>query len=47
MIERLDPELADDRGRPKVQGLVLAPTRELATLGQGASRAQYRSFNRP
>jgi ATP-dependent RNA helicase DeaD len=30
MIERLDPELTDDRGRPKVQGLVLAPTRELA-----------------
>ena len=30
MIERLDPDLTDDRGRPKVQGLVLAPTRELA-----------------
>jgi ATP-dependent RNA helicase DeaD len=30
IIERLDAELTDDRGRPKVQGLVLAPTRELA-----------------
>src|SRR5581483_1483958 len=30
MIERLDAELADEHGRPKVQGLVLAPTRELA-----------------
>jgi ATP-dependent RNA helicase DeaD len=30
IIERLDPELADERGRSKVQALVLAPTRELA-----------------
>jgi ATP-dependent RNA helicase DeaD len=36
MIERLDPELADERGRPKVQGLVLAPTRELAVQVAGA-----------
>src|SRR4051794_34969293 len=32
MMERLDPDLVDDQGRPKVQGLVLAPTRELAVL---------------
>ncbi|HEY3110448.1 MAG TPA: DEAD/DEAH box helicase [Chloroflexota bacterium] len=30
MIERLDPGLVDERGRARVQGLVLAPTRELA-----------------
>src|SRR4051812_37802040 len=30
ILERLDAELIDERGRPKVQGLVLAPTRELA-----------------
>src|SRR3954465_12466768 len=30
IIERLDQELVDERGRARVQGLVLAPTRELA-----------------
>ena len=30
IIERLDPDLADERGKPRVQALVLAPTRELA-----------------
>src|SRR5262245_6060382 len=30
IIERLDADLVDDRGRARVQGLILAPTRELA-----------------
>ncbi|TAK24781.1 MAG: DEAD/DEAH box helicase [Chloroflexota bacterium] len=30
IIERLDGKLVDERGRPRVQALVLAPTRELA-----------------
>src|SRR5919198_2134931 len=47
IIERLDPDLADERGKPRVQALVLAPTPELAVQVAEAAPPPRRAQSGP